>query len=282
MSAKARRRTRKPPRRLSAAELAEIDELIELDRGGTDEQREEERQNLLRLDREKLNELVRASPTTPWPKQVGPGPTSGRDGFLYVREADGLTEAQRAHVVEVARRDGLIRYAPAPGDPGIDLDQCWRERDPSWHFITARLRDVHPGDIDRVIDEAVDDLLDSNIPLSQITKRFIKAEEFSAAGVFQQTVTSGRALLKLPKLLADFLVTTSRGETRVEIASQHIVTELRKIQHIGKGFVFAILVAGAGLAAVVLRINHFYHESVWAAGICGTLFFWLLVVLRKK
>ena len=113
-------------------------------------------------------------------------------------------------------------------------------------------------------------------------KRFIKAEEFSAAGVFQQTVTSGRALLKLPKLLADFLVTTSRGETRVEIASQHIVTELRKIQHIGKGFVFAILVAGAGMAAVVLRISHFYHESVWAAGICGLLFFWLLVVLRRK
>jgi len=180
VSAKARRRTRKPPPRLSAAEIAEIDELIELDRGGTDEQREEEHQNLLRLDQDKLDELFRASPATPWPKQVGPGPTSGRDGFLYVREADGLPEAQRAHVVEIARRDGLIRYALAPGDPGIDVNQYWRKRDPSWHFVMARLRGVPPDDIDRVIDEAVDDLLDSNIPLSQITKQFIKADRQKA------------------------------------------------------------------------------------------------------
>jgi hypothetical protein len=178
VSAKAKRRTRKPPRRLSAAEIAEIaeiDELIELDRGGTVEQREEEHQNRLRLDQEKLNELVQASPTTPWPKQVGPGLTSGRDGFLYVREADELPEAQRAHVVEIVRRDGLIRYALAPGEPGIDLDQYWRKRDPSLHFVMARLRGVRPDDVDGRIDEAFDDLLDSNIPPSQATKQFIKA-----------------------------------------------------------------------------------------------------------
>ncbi len=64
---------------------------------------------------------------------------------------------------------GLIRYALAPGEPGIDLDQYWRKRDPSWHFVMARLRGVHPNDVDRVIDEAVDDLLDSPIPLSQHT-----------------------------------------------------------------------------------------------------------------
>ncbi len=113
-------------------------------------------------------------------------------------------------------------------------------------------------------------------------KRFIKAEEFTAAGVLQQTVTSSRAILKLPKLLADFLVTTSRGETRIEIMSQHIVTELQKIHRIGKGFVFAILVATAGMATVVFDINHFSHESAWAAGICGVLFLWMLIVLRKK
>jgi hypothetical protein len=40
----------------------------------------------------------------------------------------------------------------------------------------ARLRGVHPDEFDRRIDEAVLDLLDSNIPLSQATKHFIKAD----------------------------------------------------------------------------------------------------------
>jgi hypothetical protein len=82
-------------------------------------------------------------------------------------------------VVEIARRDGLIRYALAPGDPEIDLDQYW-ERDPSLHFVMGRMRGVHSDDIDRVIDQAVDDLLDSNIPLSQFTKQFIKADRQKA------------------------------------------------------------------------------------------------------
>jgi hypothetical protein len=194
VSAKARRRNRRPPRRLSAAEIAEIDELIVLDGGGTDEQREWERLNCLRLDQDKLQELFRASPTTPWPKQVGPGPTSGRDGFLYVREADGLPEAQLAHVVEIARRDGLIRYALAPGEPGIDPDQYWRKRDPSWHFVMARLRGVPPDDIDRVIDKAVDDLLDSNIPPSQGTKQFIKADRQKARDPKRRERDRDRAL----------------------------------------------------------------------------------------
>jgi predicted unusual protein kinase regulating ubiquinone biosynthesis (AarF/ABC1/UbiB family) len=112
-------------------------------------------------------------------------------------------------------------------------------------------------------------------------KRFIKSDEFSAAGVFGQTVTSGRALLKLPKLLTDFLVTTSRGETRVEISSEHIATELRKISHLGRGFILAILVAGSGVASVALRINHLDVESAWTAVGCGALFLWLLVVLRR-
>jgi hypothetical protein len=192
--AKARRRTRKPPRRLSAAEIDEIDELIVLDRGGTDEQREWERLNRLRLDQDKLDELLRASPTTPWPKQVGAGLTSGRDGFLYVREADGLPEAQLAQVVEIARRDGLIRYALAPGDPGIDLDQYWRKRDPSWHFVMGRLHGVHPDDIDRVVDEAVDDLLDSNIPLSQGTRQFIKEDRQQARDPKRRERDRDRAL----------------------------------------------------------------------------------------
>jgi hypothetical protein len=97
-------------------------------------------------------------------------------------------------VVEIARRDGLIRYALAPGEPGIDLDQYWRGRGSSWHFVMARLRGVHSDDIDRVIDEAVDDLLDSNIPLSQGTRRFIKEDRQQARDPKRRESNRDRAL----------------------------------------------------------------------------------------
>jgi predicted unusual protein kinase regulating ubiquinone biosynthesis (AarF/ABC1/UbiB family) len=113
-------------------------------------------------------------------------------------------------------------------------------------------------------------------------KRFIMAEEFTAAGLLAQAGVSGRSLLKLPKLLADFLVTTSRGETRVEITSRDIVNELRRISRIGRGFILSILVAGLGLASVVLRINHFDTESLWTAVGAGALFLWLVLSLRKS
>ncbi|HXY62089.1 MAG TPA: AarF/UbiB family protein [Nitrospirota bacterium] len=113
-------------------------------------------------------------------------------------------------------------------------------------------------------------------------KRFIKSDEFTASGLLVQAGASGRALLKLPKLLSDFIVTTSRGETRVEITSRDIVEELRKISRIGKGFVFAILAVGAGIGAVELRINHFKSESMWSAVACGVLFLLLLFSLREK
>jgi hypothetical protein len=143
-------RSRKRPLKLTPAEIAEIDELIKIGRW----QHEQERQRLLRHDEEELQRLIEQSPKTPWPKQVGPGPTSGRDGFLYVREEEeGL---QLAHVVEVARRDGVVRYALAPGDPKIDLDRHWERRDPSWQFVMDRLKGVKPDDVDRVIDEAIE------------------------------------------------------------------------------------------------------------------------------
>jgi hypothetical protein len=82
--------------------------------------------------------------------------------------------------------------------------------------------------------------------------------------------------------LTEFLVTTSRGETRVEITSQDIVTELHKISRIGMGFIIAILIVGAGMAAVVFRINHYEQESFWSAVGSGVLFLWLLLVLRRK
>jgi predicted unusual protein kinase regulating ubiquinone biosynthesis (AarF/ABC1/UbiB family) len=113
-------------------------------------------------------------------------------------------------------------------------------------------------------------------------KRFIKAEEFTPTGVLKQTASTGRALVKLPQLLADFLVTTSRGETRVEITSKDIVGELQHISRIGKAFVFALLIVGAGMAAAVFRINHFDSESAWSLAACGVLFLWMLIDLRRK
>ena len=106
-------------------------------------------------------------------------------------------------------------------------------------------------------------------------KRFIKAEEFTRSGLLKQTVATGRALVKLPKLLADFLVTTSRGETRVEITSRDIVNELRNIYRIGKGFILSMLTVGLGAGALILRINHYPAESAWTAVGAGVLFVWL-------
>jgi hypothetical protein len=191
---KGKTRSRKPPLRLSAAEVAKIDQLIEDHRGryGTDEQREQERQHRLRHDEEELQRLVQRSPETPWPKQVGPGPTSGRDGFLYVREEE--ERLQLAHVVEVARRDGVVRYALAPGDPEIDLDRHWERRDPSWQFVMDRLKGVKPDDVDRVTDEVIDELFDSDILLSRNTKQFIKEDRHERADPKRRQRNRDRAL----------------------------------------------------------------------------------------
>lgn len=113
-------------------------------------------------------------------------------------------------------------------------------------------------------------------------KRFISAEGMSASGILSRGVTLGRSLVDLPKLLNDFLVTTGRGETRVEIASHDIVEALRTIARIGKGFIVALLTVGAGVASVTLRINNFHTESAWSAAACGVLFTWLVLLLGKK
>jgi predicted unusual protein kinase regulating ubiquinone biosynthesis (AarF/ABC1/UbiB family) len=113
-------------------------------------------------------------------------------------------------------------------------------------------------------------------------KRFILSEELSAKGLIKQAGLGGRSLLRLPKLLTDFLVTTSRGETRVEITSRDVVGELKAISRIGKGLILAFLTTGAGLAAVVLRINHFDTESAWLAAVCGALFLWIMLLIRKR
>jgi ubiquinone biosynthesis protein len=112
-------------------------------------------------------------------------------------------------------------------------------------------------------------------------KRFILTDDMTISGMFKQAGTAGRSLTKLPKLLTDFLVTTSRGETRMEITSREIAGELKTLSRIVKGLILAFLTTGAGLAAVALRINHFDTESAWLAAFCGVLLLWILKLVRK-
>ena len=113
-------------------------------------------------------------------------------------------------------------------------------------------------------------------------KRFILTDEMTTAGILKQAGVTARSLVKLPKLLTEVLVSTIRGETRVEITSRDIVGELKTISRIGKGFIVALLITGAGLAAAVFRINHFDQESSWSLAACAVLFLWLMLVLRTK
>jgi predicted unusual protein kinase regulating ubiquinone biosynthesis (AarF/ABC1/UbiB family) len=128
--------------------------------------------------------------------------------------------------------------------------------------------------------------LDPQTNIIEITapfaRRFIKADDFTPTGLLRQTAETGRSLVRLPKLLADFIVTTSRGETRVEITSQDVASELRNISRIGKGFILAILIVGLGMASLFFRINHFDIESLWTAVGAGTLFLWLANVFKKS
>jgi ubiquinone biosynthesis protein len=113
-------------------------------------------------------------------------------------------------------------------------------------------------------------------------KRFILSDEMSVSGMLRQAGTTGRSLTKLPKLLADFLVTTGRGETRMEITSREIERELKALSRMIKGLILAFLTAGTGMAAVLLRINHFDVESAWLAAFCGILLLWIVKLVRKR
>ncbi len=112
-------------------------------------------------------------------------------------------------------------------------------------------------------------------------KRFIRSEEMTPQGVFTQAAMAGRALVRLPKLLSDFIVTTGRGELRVEIASRDIVRVLQHIHNIGRGFILAIFAAGAGASAVVFRINRFDTEALWCAGAAGILLLGAVFFMRR-
>jgi hypothetical protein len=78
------------------------------------------------------------------------------------------------------------------------------------------------------------------------------------------------------------LVSTIRGETRVEITSRDIVGELKTLSRIGKGLILSFLITGVGIASAAFRINHYDAESIWSLVVCGVLFIWLTLLLRKR
>ena len=113
-------------------------------------------------------------------------------------------------------------------------------------------------------------------------RAFIRAEESRPARILKQAGGVARSLVRLPKLLEDFLVTTGRGELRVEIASQDIVRVLQHIHNIGRGFILAIFAAGAAAAAVVFRINRFDTDALWCAYAAGILLLGAVYFMRKS
>jgi predicted unusual protein kinase regulating ubiquinone biosynthesis (AarF/ABC1/UbiB family) len=113
-------------------------------------------------------------------------------------------------------------------------------------------------------------------------KRFIMAEEMSAAALFGKAGVTARALVSLPKLLSDFLVSTGRNEARIEITSRDIMGELITMSRIGKGMILAFLTVGAGLAAVIFRINHFNTESAWLAALCVVFCIRIFMLIRRS
>jgi hypothetical protein len=125
--AKGKRPHKKPLNKLEAHEIAEIDKLIEIRRRQQQEQQQEEGRRLFREDEEELQRLMRVSPETPWPQRLGPGVTSGGDGFHYViaapaanwREAAGRGNRDSALV--------LFRRQSSRGMPAVRNRGCLPE-----------------------------------------------------------------------------------------------------------------------------------------------------------
>jgi ubiquinone biosynthesis protein len=96
-------------------------------------------------------------------------------------------------------------------------------------------------------------------------KRFIQSEELSPRGALKRVAGTARSLVKLPKLIEDFLVTTGRGELRVEIGSRDIVRVLQHIYNIGRGFILSI----------------FATEAFWCTVSAGILLLGAIYFMRK-
>jgi len=251
---------------------------------------------------------------------VRPGPEIVLVDFGMVdRISPPKKEGLRRAFTAVVERDslGLVRALVDMG-----FIPLTRDIQPLVHFVDkvfAKYRDISPSEFKAMdIEEMGDDIMEAlrlapaiQIPndfilfgrvvgmlnglgsqldpetniieiAAPFAKRFILAEERTFSAILEQAGVTGRALVRLPKLLTDFLVNTSRGETRVEITSRDIVSELRHIGRLGKAFILALLITGAGLAAAVFRINHFDTESAWSLAACGLLFLWLALFWREK
>jgi predicted unusual protein kinase regulating ubiquinone biosynthesis (AarF/ABC1/UbiB family) len=113
-------------------------------------------------------------------------------------------------------------------------------------------------------------------------RAFIRAEEARPERILKQAGAVARSLVRLPKLLEGFLVTTGRGELRVEISSRDIVRVLQHIHNIGRGFILSIFAAGAAAAAVVFRINWFDTEALWCASAAAILLLAAIYFMRKS
>lgn len=112
-------------------------------------------------------------------------------------------------------------------------------------------------------------------------KKFIQQDGQTAASLLSRAASTGRELLTVPRLLSEFLVTAGRGEARVEITSEDIVGELRKISRLGRGFILAIMTTGIGLISALFYINGLREEGLSAAAISAAFGLWLALTLRK-
>jgi hypothetical protein len=89
-------------------------------------------------------------------------------------EAHEISEIDRLIEIRQWQHEEEVRSFGAPGD-GIDISQYWMRRDPSWHFVLARLKGVDPNDWDRVIQQAIKDLFRTDIPVGPYTKAYLEA-----------------------------------------------------------------------------------------------------------
>lgn len=112
-------------------------------------------------------------------------------------------------------------------------------------------------------------------------KRFIREERPSSEKMLKLAGSGLRSLMKLPGQLFDFLVTTSRGETRVEITSDDISGELRRIARLGRGFILSILAVGLAGIAALLWVAGFADQAKWPAIPAAIFLIWLLLDLWK-